>query len=84
MSGRPLALCYDVAMSTKPDTLDGVMPSATPTEDDIRAWDALPRDEQLRRLRESLTQPECSTPVADTMSDILKLARARADARSRG
>jgi hypothetical protein len=71
-------------MSNKTDTLDRVMPSATPTEDDIRAWEALPRDEQLRRLRESLTHPDCSTPVADTMRDILELAHARADARSRG
>jgi hypothetical protein len=71
-------------MSSKLDSPDRVVPSATPNEDDIRAWEALPRDEQLRRLRESLTHPDCSTAVSDTMSEILELARARADARSRG
>jgi hypothetical protein len=33
------------------DNLSDVMPSATPSEEDIRRWEALPRDEQLRRLR---------------------------------
>jgi hypothetical protein len=59
------------------------MPSATPTEDDIRKWDALPRDEQLRRLRATLTRPDCATATPDTMNDILAEARARADS-SRG
>jgi hypothetical protein len=27
------------------DVKDDIMPSATPTEDEIRRWNALPRDE---------------------------------------
>jgi hypothetical protein len=68
------------------DTIDSavdVMPSASPSEDDIRRWDALSRDEQLRRLRATLTHPDCATTTSDTMSDVLAAARARADS-SRG
>ena len=52
------------------------MPLATPTEEDIRKWDALPRDEQLRRLRAALTHPDCATATPDTMRDILAEAQA--------
>ena len=68
-------------MKDATDNIVDVMPSATPTEEDIRKWDALPRDEQLRRLRAVLTQPDCATATPDTMSDILAEARARADSR---
>jgi hypothetical protein len=61
-----------------------VTPSATPNEADIREWADLPRDEQLRRLREALDHPDCATVVDDTMNDIAAKARARADARARG
>ncbi len=57
-----------------------VMPSATPTEEEILAWNRLPRDEQLRRLRLSLGGPECSTVSPDSMADVLAEARRRADA----
>ena len=62
-------------------SLADVMPSATPTEEDIRKWDAHPRDEQLRRLRATLTHPDCATATPETMSDILAEARTRADSR---
>jgi hypothetical protein len=53
------------------DTLiDTVMPSATPTEEEIAAWQALPRNEQLRRLRQMLTSAEASTPCSTTMAEI--------------
>ncbi len=68
-------LCYDAGMKNTIDKIVDVMPSATPTEDDIRKWDALPRDEQLRRLRAALTHPDCATATPDTMSDILAEAR---------
>jgi len=68
-------------MSGKIDTLDRVVPSATPTEEDVRAWEALPREEQLRRLRAALSHPDCGTPTDATMRDILDEARKRADAR---
>jgi hypothetical protein len=62
-------------------SLADVMPSATPTEEDIRKWDALPRDEQLRRMRATLTHPDCATATPETMSDILAEAHARAESR---
>ena len=68
-------------MKNAVDNSVDVMPSATPTEEDIRKWDALPRDEQLRRLRAALTHPDCATATRDTMSDILAEAQARADSR---
>jgi hypothetical protein len=70
-------LCYGFVMSDAIHKLADVMPSATPTEDDIRAWEALPRDEQLRRLRAALTHPDCSTTTPESMDDVLAAARAR-------
>jgi hypothetical protein len=66
------------------DTIDStahVMPSATPTEEEIRIWQALPRDEQLRRLRATLTHPDCKAVTTASMDEILAEARARADSR---
>ena len=68
-------------MSDTTDKLANVMPSATPSEEDIQKWEALPRDEQLRRLRATLTHPDCSTATPDSMSDVLAAARSRADSR---
>jgi hypothetical protein len=68
-----------VTMSNATDKLADVTPSATPSEEDLRRWEALPRDEQLRRLRAALTHPDCSTAAPDSMSDILAAARARVD-----
>jgi hypothetical protein len=66
-------------MKNTTDKLADVMPSATPSEDDIRRWEALPRDEQLRRLRAALTHPDTATATTDSMSDVLAAARARDD-----
>ena len=49
---------------------NAVMPSATPSEEEIAAWQELPRDEQLRRTRQMLTSPEASTPCGTTMAEI--------------
>jgi hypothetical protein len=51
-------------------TLDTVMPSATPNEEEIAAWEQLPRDEQLQRMRAMLTSPGASTPCETTMPEI--------------
>jgi hypothetical protein len=51
-------------------TISTVMPSATPTEEDIAEWEELPRDEQLRRMREVLTSLNASTPCDTTMEEI--------------
>ena len=66
-------------MKDSADSLANVVPSATPSEEEICAWEALPRDEQLRRLRAVLTHPDCATATPSTMSDILSEARKRAD-----
>ena len=52
------------------DTLNTVMPSATPTEEEIAAWEELPRDERLRRMRHMLASLEASTPCKTTMAEI--------------
>jgi len=51
-------------------TTSAVMPSATPDDAEIAAWVELPRDEQVRRLRQMLTSSEASTPSSTTMADI--------------
>jgi hypothetical protein len=50
--------------------LPDVMPSAVPSEAEIAAWQTLPRDEQLRRLRLFLSQPDCDRVSEATMDDI--------------
>ena len=65
-------------------TLPGVMPSAAPSEADIAAWNELPRDEQLRRMREALAHADCNTVSTLTMADIRKLAHERIAERNRG
>ena len=55
-----------------------VVPSATIGEEaEIAAWNALPRDEQVRRYQEALAHPACDTITDDSMSDILAAARLR-------
>ena len=44
---------------------------AAPRQEDIDAWQALPRDEQLRRLRAHMARPECAEVSDATMSEIL-------------
>ena len=50
--------------------IDTLMPSAIPTEEEIAAWQELPRDEQLRRMRQMLISPRASTPCNTTMAEI--------------
>lgn len=60
------------------ETISDAMPSATPTEAEIAAWNALPRDEQLRRLRAALAHPDCSIVGTASMDDIRDRGRALA------
>ncbi|MEO0792898.1 MAG: hypothetical protein AAFY27_10180 [Pseudomonadota bacterium] len=59
------------------DVKDDIMPSATPTEDEIRRWQALPRDEQLKRMQNALDAAFASGISARTMDDIKAAARER-------
>jgi hypothetical protein len=60
------------------------LPSATPEEADVKAWNALSRQAQLNRYREALAHPDCDALSALQMSDILNAARERVVARRRG
>jgi hypothetical protein len=71
-------------MSQTTDKPTQVLPSATPTEVDLAAWAALPRDEQVRRYRELFEHADCNTFTADTPEDILAAARQRVAARRHG
>ncbi|MDH2380625.1 hypothetical protein [Bradyrhizobium sp. CER78] len=71
-------------MSETADKTVRIMPSATPTEAELAAWAALPRDEQLRRYQEALSHPDCATPTDDSMDDVLAAARQQAAARTNG
>lgn len=64
-------------MKTEKTIADEIMPSATPTEDEIRRWQALPRDEQLSRMRLTI-QKALDSGISDkTMDDIKTAALAR-------
>ena len=67
------------AMSDMTGKLTDVMPSATPSDEEVRKWEALPRDEQLRRLRAALTHPDCASAAPGSMNDVLEAARACVD-----
>lgn len=71
------AIWYNYAMSTVERSLFDVMPSATPSPAEIAAWDALSRDEQLRRLRASFEDPDCSRVSTMSMAEILESALAK-------
>jgi hypothetical protein len=60
-----------------------LMPSAAPTDAELEAWAALPRDEQVRRYQELFRQSDCNIFTTDTPDDILAAARQRVAARRR-
>jgi hypothetical protein len=60
------------------------MPSATPADAEISGWNDLSRDEQLRRLRQVLTHPECGIDSGVSMADLLALAQKLASERRGG
>jgi hypothetical protein len=68
-------LCYDALMTER--TGDS-MASAMPTGEEIAAWNALSREEQLIRLRKECAHPDCDVIVDGSMADILALAKERA------
>ena len=54
-----------------------IMPSAVPSEDKIHRWNALPRDEQLKRMQQALSEGEQSGISERSMDDIMAAARDR-------
>jgi hypothetical protein len=75
--------CYIHRMSNTTDKPTRVMPSDTPTEAELAAWAALPRDEQVRRYQEMFKHPDCNNFTADTPDDILTAVRQRVAANRR-
>jgi hypothetical protein len=68
----------------KTRVLDDVMPSATPSPEDIRAWQALPRDEQLARMKSALNRAADGPRSTRTMQDIKDAALAKIAKRENG
>ncbi len=68
-------------MTSKPD---GSMAFAMPTGKEIAAWNALPRDEQLARLRQECSHPDCDILTGESMAEILALALERAARKQHG
>lgn len=68
----------------KTHTLDDVMPSATPSAEEIRRWQALPRDEQLARMKSALSRAADGPRSARTMQDIKDSALAKIAQRENG
>jgi hypothetical protein len=60
------------------DRTDDSMAFAMPSREEIAAWNALSREEQLARLRQECAHPDCDAVIDDSMADILALAKARA------
>jgi hypothetical protein len=58
-------------MSKSDYSLSDIRPKATPSPEEIAAWEALSQEEQLRRLRESFDDPDCSRSSEKSMKDIL-------------
>ncbi len=71
-------------MSQTTEKPSHVMPAGAPTESELDAWTALPRDEQVRRYQEMFRHPDCNTFTTDTPDDILAAARQRVAARRHG
>ena len=60
-------------------TATRALPSALPaTEDEREAWQALPREEQLARLREVLLSPDAQRVSEAGVGEVLAAARVRA------
>lgn len=66
-------VCYSSTMA-ETKIRSPVMPTAAPSEAELADWHALPRDEQLLRLRSTLTDRDCATETTTTMSDVLSRA----------
>ena len=65
-------------MATKLETSNRNTSWSTPTEEDIRAWEALPRDEQLARMRVLLDSDACNELSEASFEEIIAAARRQA------
>lgn len=65
--------CYNKPMSETKTTTDNITPLATPTEDEVSRWQALPRDERVKRLRQTLSEAATSG-ISDKAMDEIETA----------
>jgi hypothetical protein len=77
-----LHIGYDAVMTSKLDILERDSSWAAPTEDVIRAWQALPRDEQLAQIRALLGSSACTELSDASFDDIIAAARLKARSRT--
>jgi len=63
---------------------DDIMPSATANAEEIRRWQALPRDEQLEHMKTALNQAADGSRSFRTMQDIKYSALKRIAMRGNG
>jgi hypothetical protein len=54
--------------------IDDIRPTATPSAEDIRRWQGLPRDEQLARTMAALNQAADGPRSTRSMQDIKQAA----------
>ncbi len=68
----------------KTNLMDDIMPSATPSAEEIRRWQALPREEQLARMKAALNQAAEGPRSDRSMEDIKAAALQKIAAREHG
>lgn len=61
-----------------------IAPSAAPTEDEVRRWQALPRDEQLARMKALFGDNRTMSPGTLSMDQVRVRARAKIAERDNG
>ena len=69
---------YLLAMSTKQKTLHTASSWAVPSDEEIRLWEALPRDKQLARLQALFESRECNEISSLSFFEIVAAARLQA------
>ncbi len=61
---------------SKDETIDDIMPSAAPTEEEIRRWKALPEEEKEKRFLQAIEEGFNSGVSDKTIDDIITEAQA--------
>lgn len=64
--------------------IDDIMPSAAPSDDEIRRWQVLPRDEQHRRLQKAIDAGFNSGISTRSIDEIISDAHQRVTAPRNG
>jgi len=65
-------------MTAKSNLLETAVSWAAPTEEEIRAWESLPRDQQLAQLRALFDEPASNVMSKRSYGEIIAAARQKA------